>query len=93
MGFKIKKIGKKIGRTAKKASVGGGKALTIGGKVTTGVGKAANMYSPGQGDRIIAAGRTAKTGGRLMRETGRGNTAGNRKRVTRVGANVQSLRR
>ena len=84
---------KKARRGLTKATKASGKAAVIGGKVTVGVGKAANMYQPGQGDRLIAAGRTAKATGRLTRQTGRGKTAGNRQRVSRVGANVRTLQR
>jgi len=84
----LKKIGKKVGTAAKKGSVGGGKAAVIGGKVGVGVGKAMNIYSPGKGDQLITASRSVRAGGRVSRETGRGNTSGNRKRVSKVAKNL-----
>ncbi len=88
----LKKLVKKGKTAAKKTSLSGGKAMVTGGKLGVGVGKAMNMYSPGSGDKVIAGGRAAKASGRLSRETARGNTVGNRKRIAKIGATVNALR-
>ena len=93
MTFNTHRAGRKIATVAKKASVGGGKATVMGSKVGVGVGKAMNLYSLGSGDKVIAAARTTRTGGRIARQTGRGKTAGNRKKVDRFGTQVSVLQR
>ena len=84
MANKFGKGVRKIKTGARKTSLQTNKAMVSASKAGLAAGKLMNAHSPHSGDDLIRASRLGKATGRLGRESTRGNTAGNRKRVARV---------